>query len=69
MKGNYERNKFLNPLMIFLMKWLSRSRTGPRRTIWNPFQRAYRSRGMFLLPICVSEHSDSAAYRHWGINE
>ncbi len=21
------------------------------------------------LPICVSEHSDSAAYRYWGINE
>jgi len=34
--------------MIFLVKWLSRSQTSPRQPIWNRFQRAYGSRGMFL---------------------
>ena len=55
--------------MIFLLKWLSRSRTGPRRTIWNSFQRAYRSRGMFLCLFGESEHSGFAGYPHWGLNE
>jgi hypothetical protein len=38
--------------MFYLMKCLSRSRTGPRRSIGTPFQRGHKSRGMFF---CVCE--------------